>query len=264
VRLLAAALLILAAPAIAQPGSAGPQPGLSGAVFAPSEEANTLFQGLSTHVLTDQVLETGMAATGHGVGPLDEIVERSLARGEQVQGWQDSGIDIRAAVAAREGGLAGNMAVAASSFGYAFVYYEDRPIEAIVPPDWVMVARRGAPVEGAIVQVEIGHVSPKVILAERVAYRRQGKAYCRTQAESRLYADPAVRPAEFDLVALVMTMRALRAADRMSLCEVAEETAPGRYRMRMFDGGGYRLAALDRGDIFQIVARGAGQAPARP
>lgn len=203
--------------------------------------------------MTDQMFDTIFGGATAKLAPMDAIVESSFAPGEQVRDWQMSGIDIRATVAAREGGLAGNFAIASSPLGAGFVYYEDRPIDEVVPPDWVLIAHRGGPFEGDIVQVEIGRVSPKVILAERVSYRRQGNAYCRLQAESRLYADPQVAATGVDAIALVIMMRSLRLIEHESPCQATEEASPGEYRLRLFDAEGHRLPALDRGDTFRIV-----------
>jgi hypothetical protein len=263
-RAFVAALLLLAWPAAGQPGPTGQEPAVPAEVFSPSAEAHAVFEALSTHVMTDEMLDTAIAATSANTRPMDEIVERSFARGEQVRDWQGQGIDVRAAVAARDGGLTGNMVTGPTQFGPAFVYYEDRPIDAFVSPEWVLVARRGAPFEGDIVQVEIGRLSPKVILAERIAYRQQGRAYCRVQAESRLYADPAVSPAEFDTIAVMMAMRSLRVLDQRSMCEVTEETGPGEYRTRIFDAEGYRLTAFDRAGTFRIVPRMADRSQPAP
>jgi hypothetical protein len=248
-----AAALILASPAVAQPRPAAEQSSIPTEFLGPSEQMRAFFARLSAQPMTDQMFDAIFRGATANLAPMDAIVESSFVRGEEVPDWQTSGVDIRAAIAGREGGLAGNFAIASSPLGPAFVYYEDRSIDELVPPDWTLVARRGEPFEGDIVQVEIGRVSPKVILAERVAYRRQGNAYCRLQAESRLYADPQVTATGVDAIGLFIMMRSLRLIERERLCQVTEEAGPGEYRVRLFDAEGHRLTALDRSDAFRIV-----------
>lgn len=255
-RCLIAALALLAAPpAAAQPASPG-QPGFPADTLAPNEQARALFDALPSHVMTDEMVETMIReALGGDARPMDEVIEQILAPGELVSGWQDSGIDLLPVIAAREGGLAGNMAEAAGQFGPTLVYLVDRPIESLVRPEWVLVGRRGGPFSGDNVQVAISHISPKVILAERIAYRRQGNAYCAAQTESRLYADPAVSASEADMIAVMITMRSLATIERRGMCEVVEEVGPGQYRTRLFDVAGHRLPAAEGPETFRIVPR---------
>ena len=250
-RALALALALLAA---AQPPPPA-EPAIPADALVPNEQARILFEALPSQVMTDATVEAMIRATGGDAGPMDDVVEQVLAPGEPVPGWQETGIDLLPAIAEREGGLAGNMAEGAGRFGPLFFYFVDRPIDTFIRPEWVLVGRRGEPFSGENVQVGVAALSPKVILAERVAYRRQGNAYCRTRAESRLYADPAVAATEMDVIAVVMTMRSLAAIERRGMCEVVEEAGPGQYRTRLFDEQGRRLTTAEGPDTFRIVPR---------
>lgn len=264
-RAIVAALLLLASPAAAQPAPAGEQPAIPADALVPNEQARTLFEVLPSNVMTDEMVAAMFEAVpGGDTRPVDDVIEQVLARGERVTGWQESGIDLLPVIAARDGGLAGNMAEGASQFGPMLSYFVDRPIERLVRPEWVLVARRGAPFSDDNVQVAIGYISPKVILAERIAYRRQGNAYCQARAESRLYADPAIGASEADMIVLLMTMRSLWMIQQRGMCEVVEETGPGQYRTRLFDPEGHRLSAAEGQETFRIVPRRAFPARAEP
>ena len=210
--------------------------------------------------MTDELLARMIEAMpGGDPGPMDEVIEQTMAPGELVSDWQSTGIDLLPMIAALDGGLAGNIAEGRSQFGLNRAYLSDGPFGDFVQPEWVLVGRHGTPFTADNVHVGVAHISPKVILVERVAYRRQGNAYCRERAESRLYADPAVAASELDTIAVIIGMRSLTTLDRYGLCQVIEEVGAGRYRTRLFDVRGRRLPALEEPETFQIVRR-----PAQP
>jgi hypothetical protein len=260
----AALALLLALSAAAQPPSPD-HPAVPPELLAPNQDASTVFDALASRPLTDEVVERVIRAqSAETLRQMDELIARSFAPGELARGWQSSGVDLRAIIAARSGGLQSSMIEGASPFGPASARYLDRPIDAFVPPEWVMIGRHGAAFDGENVSIEASPLSPKIILVERIAYRRQGNAYCRMQAESRLYADPVVPASRFDLATLMMTMRALAAADHRTMCEVVESLPDGRYRFRMYDPDGHRLEGLEReSPAFRIVPIGPASAPAR-
>jgi len=245
VRALVVALALLgAAPAAAQPPSTG-QSAVPAELFAPSEEARSFFETLQSQPLSDEMLERVIQATGGSARPMDDVIERVLAPGPAVPDWQHLGIDERAAIEAHEGGIAANMTEGATQYGPAYGYFVDRPIETLIPPEWVLIGQRGAPVSGESVEIGISHLSPKLILVERISFRHLGNAGCRTQAESRLYADPSVPASQADMIATIFTMRFLSVLERRSLCQVVEEVGQGQYRARFFDAEGHSLAAFD-------------------
>lgn len=255
--LLAALVLLAAVPAAAQPAISDPPP-IPADALVPNEEARALFEALPSHVMTDESIEATVQAMPADVSrAMDDIVSQALASGELVPGWQETGVDLLPAIAARDGGLAGNMTEGPGQFGPDLVYFVDRPIESLAAPEWVLVGRRGASVSGDHVQTAIGRLSPKVILATRIVYRRQGNAYCQARSEARLYADPAVAASEADMIAVIITMRSLAAIERLGVCEVVEQAAPGQYRTRLFDSAGHRLPAAEGSgsDTFRIVPR---------
>jgi hypothetical protein len=245
--LLALAVLLLGAPADAPAQPANSQASqIPPEVPAPSDEARAFFETLSTHVLTDELLTTAIERMpGGSAAPVDEIIEPLFARGERVPAWESQGIDLHAIVAARPGGLAGNMLQSENEFGPSFSYYVDLPIEAFIPSNWVLVGRRGAPVAGNVA-VEVGRISPKVILVQRVSYQRRGRAYCEIRTESRLYADRDVQATEADMISVFMAMRILQRGERTRVCQSVIELESGRYGARVFDAEGYRLPAIEQ------------------
>jgi hypothetical protein len=256
-RALIGALLLLASPAPAQTDRAAP-PQIPAEALAPSEEARELFDQLPSQPLTAEMVEARMGPVGSAAArPMDAVVEQMLERGEPVPEWQTLGVEVRAVIGARAGGLAGNMSYGEGQFGPSFTYFVDRPIDAFVPASWVLVGRHGAPVAGEAgedIQVDIVRISPKVIFAERAVTRRMGNAHCRVRGESRLYADPQVPASEMDLIALVMTMRVLATRDAMSVCIVFIPESGDVYRARNFDAEGRPLPNLDAAQAtFRIV-----------
>lgn len=250
----AAFILLAAAQAAAQPPSSG-QSAVPPELLVPSEEARIFFEVLQSRPLSDETMERIIQAMpGGSARPMDDVIERVLAPGPAVPDWQQLGIDERAAIEAHEGGLAANMTEGATQYGPAYGYYMDRSIETLIPPEWVLIGRRGAPVSGESVEIGVSHLSPKLILVERIAFRHLGNAGCRTQAESRLYADPSVPASQADMIATVFTMRFLSVLERRSLCQVVEEVGQGQYRARFFDTEGHSLAAFDADQTrFRIV-----------
>jgi hypothetical protein len=255
VRRLAAALALLAAvPAAGQPPAAGPT-SIPAELLAPSEEARAAFDALASRPLTDDVMEATIQAQPVGsMRPMDDIIERTLAGGEAVNDWQNLGVDERAMIAEHDGGLAENMIEGTNQFGPTFGYYVDRPIEVLIPPEWVLVGRRGRPFTAENIEIGISRVSPKVILVERIAYLRRGSATCRGQTESRLYADPAIPAGQIDIVTVAFSMRFLAAVERRGMCRVLQSAGQNLYRARLFDSGGHPFSALDQGiGQFRIV-----------
>jgi hypothetical protein len=257
VRALVAALALLtAASGAAQPAPTDP-PAIPADALVPNDQARAFFEVLPASPMTDEMLVAAMRRVPGGAGtrPMDDIIERLLAPGEQVPDWQGLGIDLLPVVAARNGGLGGNIAEGSSQFGPVRVYLVDGPLESFLRPEWVLVGRRGSSFSGENVQIQVAQVSPKVIIAERIAYRRRGNAYCRERAESRVYADPGIAASEADMIAVMMTMRSLAMFERHGMCEVVEEVGAGEYRTRLFDVNGRRLPGLESSATFRIVPR---------
>lgn len=253
--LITALALLAASPSVAQPALSDPT-AIPADALVPDEDARALFEVLSSNAMTDEMLATMIRAMpGEGFRPVDQVIEQTLVPGELVAGWQASGIDLLPVIAALEGGLAGNIVEGSGQFGTDRVYLVDGPFDTFVQPEWVLVGQRGSPFSGDNVHVQVGYMSPKLILVERVAYRRQGNAYCRERAESRLYADPAVVASEFDMIAVMITMRSLAKLEQRGMCEVVEETTPGQYRTRLFDVEGRRLLGMEAQNSFRIVPR---------
>lgn len=251
--IVAALALLAAAPAAAQPPSG--QSAVPAELLVPSEEARSFFETVQSNTLTDEILERALQAPSGSIRQIDETIERMLTLGDPIPGWRNLGIDIRAIVASRDGGLTGNMTEGMNHSDPSFAYYVDRPIESFVSSSWLLIGRRGAAFAGENIEVDITRLSPKVVLVERIAYRREGNAYCRAQAESRLYADPAVAASQADIISSIFAMRLLAAIERVGVCEVAEDVGGGEYRIRLFDPNGHPHTTLEqRSPRARIVA----------
>lgn len=246
-------ILALLATASGAAWAASEPPAIPPETLRPDDDARALFEALRSRILTGDPIAQ---MPPEWVGPVDALIEESLARGEQVPNWRSTGLDLADLVGSRPGGTAGNVLVRTGQFGSDVTYFDDAPLDRFIPPNLVLVARRGEPATGEIVQVEVGHLSPKVVFAERVAYRREGNAYCRAGADTRLYADPEVPASQLDMMAVLITMRSLPALEGMGLCEVIEARGPDGYVTRSFDQAGHRLTGMDdAAETFQIVPR---------
>jgi hypothetical protein len=238
---LAALALLAAAPGMAQ--SAPSAPGAFPAeVLVPNEEARATFELLETNPPSGDPL-AGLPA--EEAGPIDAVIRQMALPGEQVTGWPDVGVDLDAIVAARAGGASAAMTSAANPYGVQRTYFADRPIESIVPAGWVLIGRRGDAFEGGSVNIEIGNISPKLIMVMRVDYGRRGRMRCQRRTETRVYSNPNVAATEADSIAYVMTLRLGALIDGMNICFGTEEREPGVYVTRPFDSTGRRLPALD-------------------
>jgi len=148
------------------------------------------------------------------------------------------------------------MTEATSPFGPYRVYPGDLPIESVVSRDWFLVGRHGERREGGTISIQIGRMSPKLILVTRVGEEELGNASCTLHLQTFLYADPALPASEMDQIALIMTLRLLPQLDRQPACIVSEETGPGLYRPRHYDREGRRLVGQDENGMpFRIVPR---------
>jgi hypothetical protein len=242
-RLVAALALFAAAPLAAQPApSSQPEP----ALLAPSDDAREFFTGAQSRPLTDELMATAFPATSPTVRWIDAMIEHMMSQGELVRNWQNLGVDEVALVAALPGGPAANMTEGANQFGPLYGYFIERPVESLIPPQWVLIGRRGIHALEGSVEIAIGHASPKVILVERTTSRLRGNGGCREQAESLLYADPAVSASMADALAVISTMRFLAAVESRGLCFIVEEVSPGQYQARHFDDDGHSFPEMDR------------------
>jgi hypothetical protein len=236
----------------AQPAASNPPP-IPADVLVPNDESRAVFEALESDSAAAQrfaALPSEMAA------PMDAVIEMAFAPGELVPGWHHAGVELRRIAGARDGGASGSMAAATGPLGSQLIYFVDEPVDSIASPDWILVARDGQPFQAEEVRIEVTRMSPKVIMAERVGYRRLGQALCRERSESRLYSDPRIPASEADVIAVGMTMRLLPTLNRRNLCHVVEEREPGVFFARYFNGEGRRLPAFDaESPAMRITAR---------
>ena len=234
----ALAALLLAAPAAAAPV----QPPAS--VPPPNARAHALFEALGERPATSDV-QMGFAP--EQTAQMDAVIVRSFVRGETVADWRNQGVSQRALIAARPGGAAALMFERTTPFGIHRIYPGDPPIDSLIPAQWILVGRHGERGEGGVSQVEIAHISPKVIMISRIGLEPFGNASCRLRGHVLFFADPAVPASERDVIALGIHLRAQPEVDRQGVCAVFEERAPGAYASRYFDRSGRRLPQLDAG-----------------
>ena len=251
-RRLAWVALVLAAPVVAFGQASGSQP-VPPEMLAPNAEAQELFEALQRQPLTGDPL-AGLPA--EQTAPLDAIIAMLFRRGETVADWQRQGVNMQSVLAALPGGANAHMSEATTQFGPYRAYQGDLPVESLISRDWVLVGRHGERREGGTIGIQIGRISPKLILVTRHGAEELGNASCTLHSQTLLYADPAVPASQMDQVALTMTMRAVPAMDRQPTCVVAEESEPGLYRPRYFDREGRRLVGQDENGVsFRIVPR---------
>ena len=188
---------------------------------------------------------------------MDAQLSRFYARGEQVPNWSTTGVDLYPVVAARDGGMSANMLSAPGPYGPTNSLLLDVPLDSVAPQGWALVATYGDVRGGEVVQTEYGHVSRKVMIVERVAYRRRANALCRARAETRVYSNPEVAASEADTVAFMIIHAMLPRLERDTVCHVMVEVEPGKYQDRSFDEQGYRLPLFDDDDDqpYTIVPR---------
>ncbi len=245
----AAILALLAGPARSQelPGDEIPAE-----LLAPDDDAQSLFEGLESGLITEEVLSS--IADGEMAEMFDGVLAGRMTRGERVENWQDRGVDLEQEAAARTGGLAGNMTDAASHFGVQRTYFVGHPLETLLAPDLQPIGRYGPVVEGADIDIEIGHVSPRLVMVMRAENRRVGRAYCSHRTETILYSDPRIAATQADTIAFFSIRHIAERFDRLGICFGTEETEPGVYVTRTFDREGHRLPQMDEDQpLFRIV-----------
>jgi hypothetical protein len=236
----------------AQP-SDSPHPQIPPDVLVPNAEAQAFFEVLRGQPLTRDLLA---GLTAEQAAPVDTIIADMFRRGETVANWQRQGVNMRAILSALPGGADAHMSEATGRFGLSRVYPGDPPVETLIPRDWFLVGRYGERGDGGVVGIQIGRISPKVIMVARVGAEELGNASCTLHMQTFLYADPTVPASEMDTVATTMTMRMLPEFDRQPFCGIAEQSGPGVYLTRYFDREGRRLPAQDANSpSFRIVPR---------
>jgi len=246
---LALALLVVAAPALAQPPDEAE--GYPPEMLLPDAEAAAFFEAAQADPDLGGLLEDLPA---DAAGAMDAVIREFIAPGEQAPGWPDIGADIGAVVAARASGPEGIVSDAVHPFGVLRTYFADRPIDAMVPGGWVIVGRHGEPFEGANVVIEIGHISPKLLMVMRVDYAHRGRMRCQQRAQTQIYANPRIAASQADTVSYMMARRLAADSGAMSLCFGADEREPGLYVTRVYDRTGRRIPGMDNGQPpFRIV-----------
>jgi len=232
--------LLMASPAPSQP-AAEPE-GIPAEMLAPNEEARAFFENLESSPSPGNVLSDLPAEEA---APMDAFIRQMAAPGEIAPGWPAVGVDLDSIAAAQPGGAAGSMTSATNQFGVQRTYFSDPPIESLLPAGLLLVGEHGQPFAGTGVNIEMGNISPKLLLVTRVDYRRQGAMRCQRQSHTRIYSSPNVVASEMDMMAYLLTLRFAALMDDMDFCFGAEEREPGAYVMRSYDGTGRRLPVMD-------------------
>jgi hypothetical protein len=206
------------------------------------EEARALFEAAEAQPLSGAFFAQMPAEI---TAQFDAGFLEVAAPGERMPGWPDVGTNLDSIVAAREGGAAASMTHSTGPAGILRTYFADRPFEAIVPAGWVLVGQHGERFDGRHINIEAGHMSPKVILLMRVDYSLRGRMRCHERSETRIYANPDVPASDTDAMALISALALATRIDRMGLCYGADEREPGVYVTRYYDREGHRLPELD-------------------
>ncbi|MDQ4087037.1 MAG: hypothetical protein M3177_03335 [Pseudomonadota bacterium] len=233
--------LLVAAPVRSQPEADRQIPA---ELLMPDQEAQSFIAALEADPLEGEELD---ALPAEAMEPMEPFLTAMFERGERVENWQQIGVDIERIVAAREGGLAGNMTEATNPFGVQRTYFTDRPLSSILPPQLRLLARYGPTVAGEGVRLEIANVGPRTLLVMRARYQRQGLARCQVMTETFLYSDPSIAATQADMGSVMLGLVFARRTDALGLCFTVEEREPERYVYRSFDRAGHRLPQLDAG-----------------
>lgn len=192
-----------------------------------------------------------------------DVAEAKLFRaGPKQPDWNKGGLDPKAAVIDRPGGLANNYLVTIDKDGDVSVsIYTTRPIANFVPRNWKLVARIGdidaAEPNGFL---DFSNLEGPYYMVARGTEKRFGDAFCESPLRgANLYKAPdedgvEIMPAE---VAKLIFQGAIEMASKYTVCQKYERSAKG-YRVRSFLENGRTLPGMDESeDRIGIV-------PARP
>jgi hypothetical protein len=195
-------------------------------------------------------------------GAMDAALAEMLKAGPQETGWNKGGSDVRAAAAAKPGGLTGNYLVTVDKDGEAAVtIFTTAPAAQFVPQDWKRISRIGdidtAPTGSTL---EFGNMDGPYYFVGRMAPKRVGDVICSSAPiGAELYQAPGgagtdVMPPE---VIEFMFKSVTEMISKFTVCERFDAKGAD-YSIRYYFEDGRTIPAMDaQNDRISIV-------PARP
>lgn len=204
------------------------------------------------------------AMSADELAELRAIIEGTTAElfapGDPVPGWNESGADLFAALAAAPGGATANVLLGTDSDGERSATFHGTMLADVpIPANWTVVKESGiAPARTPDISTFIMPLDGPLVIAAESAVIRSGKAICgRGLGHYRVYRVPGRPGGELpEAAALMMTDVLDKAmADRL-LCETYEPITDG-FRVRGVNGDGRALPKLDakEPDMLRIVPR---------
>ena len=246
-----AALLIASAGRV--PAQTSGPTGFPLEALVPTAEAREFFDSLERFATSGEALPD---LPDDLMAPLDPFIAPMFERGERDRNWSSSGVDMHALAEALPGGAAAHMLVGEGPFGPMAALFVDEPPESLAGSEWTPIASFGDLAPSDDVRAGFGRMSPKLLVVERIAVRREGNGLCYERVESHLYSNREVSASEADIISFVMFLRVRQMLDQRRLCMVWIEIEPGRYASRWFDLRGHRFPGLEMdGTLYSLVPR---------
>lgn len=189
---------------------------------------------------------------------LDAAEMKLFHPGPAVADWSKGGIDLKAAVGQKPGGLERNYLLAIDKDGEASVsIYSSAPVASVIPPSWKRVARVGdADGGGPDSFLDFASLDASYYLVARGTNKRVGDAYCSsTPVGADLYYVPGNQSAKAMPVevAKLIFEAAVAMTAKYTVCEKYEASATG-FGVRYFLDDGRSLPGMDEGkDQISIV-----------
>jgi len=194
-------------------------------------------------------------------GMLDAAAAEILRPGERQPDWSSSGVDLRAAIAARPGGTARNYLVSLDKDGEASVsILTSAPAAAFIPKDWKRLSRNGD-IDAAAPEpsLEFGQLDGRYYFVARVGSKAVGKATCSSAAVgAELYEAPGTnKPNALPPEMLEIMFKALIGImSKQTVCEAAATEGSG-YKIRYFLEDGRSLPTLNSMNSRTIIVAAA-------
>jgi hypothetical protein len=168
------------------------------------------------------------------------------ARGPHLPGWERSGLDLLAAIAAQPGGLKGNFVVTRSASRTSLMAYGTAETLA-VPAGWSALASVAdeRPGEG-LREYSILFRGDSLVIVSAHRLRRIGTATCvDSDGGAILYATSAAPVTGRDGAAVDSFERMRNFGRHFTLCTVAKRRPDGSFQLLSFDDQGRTLPELD-------------------
>lgn len=192
-----------------------------------------------------------------GMAELDRSMADFLAMGDQVPGWNETGVDMESLLNGMPGGQAGNYLLGVDEEGNRELSIGANPsVTELVPVEWRLIEELGRPPGDADdVAVQIAPIDARFIMVARASYWRSGRAVCaRSDGSIMLYERPDA-PSEMNASEARFAIAYLMGRFmHLTTCARYDEVEPGRYSVTAFSEEGRPFTGLNaRQQVFEIV-----------